>query len=66
MAQNDDVVAVGILLVLVLGLVHLINYLVVKGIIWVVNGIFDYSLHGKFWYLYVGLILIGLIFRPKK
>jgi hypothetical protein len=59
-------VAGGIVLVLALGLVHLINYLVVKGIIFVVNGIFDYSLHGKFWHLYVGVILICLIFRPKK
>ena len=66
MIRNDNIIAGGIVLVLVLGLIHLVNYLVVKGVIFVVNGIFDYSLHGKFWYLYVGVILIGVIFKSTN
>jgi hypothetical protein len=50
----------------ILGLIHTVNWLTVKGIIFVVNGIFSYSLHSKFWYLYVGTILISLTFKPRK
>ena len=46
-----------------LAIVHLINWLVVKGIIWVTYELFNYSLYDKFWPVYVALIITGMILR---
>ena len=38
-----------------------INYLITFGILWVSNGIFNYDLSSKFWYVFVALCIVQSI-----
>jgi hypothetical protein len=53
----------GLLIIVGLGIGHLINWLLVKGIIWVSFELFNYGLYDKFWVIYVGLLLLWAICR---
>lgn len=42
---------------------HIFNYLSVKGIIWIAHELFNVNWYGKFWAVYVALIVIGTVLR---
>jgi len=50
-----------IMIPIIFGLIHTVNWLLVKGIMWAVYEIFNYSLYGKFWAVYVLLVIVGII-----
>ena len=54
---------IGILVTIGLAFGHAINWLLTKGVIWVVHELFNINWYGKFWVVYVLLILTSLIFR---
>ncbi len=43
-------------------LAHLAYWLITKGIIWVMAELFNINWYGKFWVVYVALIILSLIF----
>jgi hypothetical protein len=55
----------GIIIVLgiFIGGIHLVNWLITKGIIFVMLQLFQIDWRNKFWVVYLFLILIGIIFR---
>jgi len=57
----------GVLLALagVLGFVQLIYWLLIKGIIFTMYNLFGINWYGKFWIVYLFLVLIGIIFGSK-
>ena len=61
MKDIEKVLAVVIGLIIGLGLVHIINFGLVKGIQYLTYNVFSHSLSDKFWPVYVGLIVIGTI-----
>ena len=40
-----------------------INFLLTKLIIWLSNGLFNYPLDDKFWYIFVLLLIIQVVFN---
>jgi len=50
-----------ILLPIVLAIWHVMNWLLVKGIIFVAKGLFNIDWANKFWVVYVGLIVSSMI-----
>lgn len=49
-------------ILIVLGALHLISYLLTKGIIWVALELFRINWYDKFWVVYVGVFIVSLIF----
>jgi len=52
-----------IIIPIVLGFVHLINWLMVKGIIWVIYELANVNWYSKFWVVYIALFIIESIFK---
>jgi len=52
-----------IIIPIMLGFIHLINWLVVKGIIWVVYELANVNWYSKFWVIYIGMIIVETIFK---
>lgn len=45
---------------------HLVNWLIIKAIIWIVYELFNINWYGKFWIIYVACIIIELMFSKNK
>lgn len=43
----------------------IIVYFITKIAIWIINGLFDYDLHNKFWYLYTLITIILFLCGTK-
>lgn len=54
---------IGLVLLLGLGFAHLLNWLLAKGIIWVMYELFNINWYGKFWIVYVAIIVISTLFK---
>jgi hypothetical protein len=48
---------------LILGIWHLFNWLITKGIIFVMFQLFNVNWYGKFWVVYLFLVLVGTILK---
>ena len=47
----------------VLGIVHLVNWLLAKGLIWVLFELFNVNWYGKFWVVYVALVIFQMLIK---
>ena len=52
-----------ILAIIGIGLVHLIYWLLTKGTIWIMLELANVNWYGKFWAVYVALIILTHIFK---
>ena len=51
------------IIIIILGIIHTICWLITKAIIWAFYGLFNINWYGKFWYVYILTLIIGL-FMP--
>jgi hypothetical protein len=56
-------ILIGIVFAIGLGLMHLVTWLVTKGIIWVTFELFNINWYGKFWVVYVGVLIFNMLFK---
>jgi hypothetical protein len=52
-----------VVLLAVLGIFQLVQWLIVKGVIFVMWSLFQINWYGKFWVVYLFILLIGMLFR---
>ena len=55
----------GLLLVIILCILSpfIVGYIITLILIWFCNGVFNYDLSDKFWYLYVGIVFLLPLLR---
>ena len=63
MKGNIGCLLYSIVVVFFLALIHVINWLLTKGTIWVAYELFQIDWRDKFWVVYVLLIVLGSIFK---
>ena len=56
----------GIILTGILGLAHLVYYLLTKGVILVAYKLFNVSYYDRFWFVYLGIFILSIILSPRK
>ena len=54
------------LVLIILGVIHGMVYLIVKGTIWVAYGLFNINWYPKFWYVYVLIFILSTLFGSNK
>lgn len=49
----------------VLGLIHFIYWILTKGVIFVTNELFNINWYGKFWIVYLFVLIVSTLFGTK-
>ena len=57
---------IGLIVIGALGLAHTVNWLVSKGVIWIMKELFNINWYSKFWVIYVFILILGLIFKQAS
>lgn len=52
--------------VAILTLSFAINWVMTYGLCWIIKGIFEYDLFPKFWYVFVGMLLLTTRIKVKR
>jgi len=63
MVNNNDAGVGLVVLGLIVGIIHTINWALAKGIIWIANELFNLNWYNKFWAVYIMVIIIGMVCR---
>ena len=49
----------------ILGFVHLIYWAITRGVIWIASELFNVNWYGKFWVVYIFILIVGSLFGTK-
>ena len=62
---KDLLKVIGLLLVIIICILSpfIVGYIITLILIWFCNGVFNYDLSDKFWYLYVGIVFLLPLLR---